>query len=393
MRIWSAVRSPHEARRWSTKMRRPDLHLGSDRTAYARSVHPFDGRCATDRDQYVLGIAAPRDVPLHACFNIFCYSSGSSETTTERQACRPPRPTRPRSDPRPAIRNRPRNQALSGHHGAGVRALAFALGVLFSFAGSASARTTDAFHSRALDSSLHYLVQLPSGYATSGLRYPVVYFLHGLPAGPTAYEGVSWAGSALAGEGKPAILVVPQGTRKQGGDPEYHDWGPGNNWETALAVELPRWIDAHYRTIASRRGRAIVGVSAGGYGAASLGLSHPAVFSVVESWSGYFEPTDPTGTQILDLGSATANAAASVHDQARALARQFRNYPTFFGFYVGRSDPTFLDENIELNRELEAADVPHVYAVYPGVHSTALWRAEAPYWLRMALNHLAPATG
>lgn len=273
-----------------------------------------------------------------------------------------------------------------------MRAFALALVLAFTFAGPASARTTDAFHSRALDSQLHYLVQLPPGYATSGQRYPVVYFLHGLPAGPTAYEGMSWVGSALAREAKAAILVVPQGTRKQGDDPEYHDWGPGHDWATALAVELPRWIDTHYRTIANRRGRAIVGVSAGGYGAASLGLSHPAEFSVVESWSGYFEPTDPTGTQILDLGSASANAAASVHDQAQALARQFRRYPTFLGFYVGRSDRTFLDENILLNRELEAAGVPHVYAIYPGVHSAVLWRTEAPYWLWMALNHLAPAT-
>ncbi len=274
-----------------------------------------------------------------------------------------------------------------------MRALAIALAVLVLTAGGASAQTTDAFHSHALDGELHYLIQLPAGYATSGMRYPVVYFLHGLPAEPTSYEGVTWVGRALAREGKPAILVVPQGTRKPGGDPEYHDWGPGHNWATALALELPKWIDAHYRTIANRKGRAIIGVSAGGYGAASLGLDHPSQFSVIESWSGYFEPTDPTGTRVLDLGSEQANHAASVHAQASAFAQQFKTYPTFFGFYVGRSDPTFVEENVELNRELDAARVPHVYATYPGAHSTSLWTREAPYWLQMALNHLAPATG
>lgn len=249
--------------------------------------------------------------------------------------------------------------------------------------------STNAFHSRALDSALHYLIQLPSGYATSSVRYPVVYFLHGLPAGPMSYQGVAWVGRALAEEGKPAILVVPQGTRRRNGDPEYHDWGPGHNWATALAVELPHWIDAHYRTIATRAGRGIIGVSAGGYGAASLGLGHPAEFSVVESWSGYFEPTDPTGTRILDLGSKDANDAASVYAQAGSLAHQFRRYPTFFGFYVGRGDPTFLTENVELNRELSEARVPHLYESYAGGHSSALWSAQAPRWLALALQRLA----
>jgi len=282
----------------------------------------------------------------------------------------------------------------------GARAISTALGIAaLALLGAVPAAgapmrahtATASFPSRALGSVVHYLIQLPPGYATSGERYPVVYFLHGLPAGPTTYQGVSWVGNVLAAEPKPAIFVVPQGTRRHDGDPEYLDWGPGRNWATALAVELPRWIDSHYRTIASRAGRAIVGVSAGGYGAASLGLGHPAEFAAIESWSGYFAPTDPTGSQVLDLGSRTANEAASLHKQAAHLARQFREYPTFFGFYVGRSDPTFVDENVELNRELEAARVPHVYALYPGGHSTALWAAQAHYWLAMALNHLAAA--
>ena len=55
-------------------------------------------------------------------------------------------------------------------------------------------------------------------------------------------------------------------------------------------------------------GRALVGLSAGGYGAVMLALHHLAAFSVVESWSGYFHPTDPAGQHALDLGSSRANA-------------------------------------------------------------------------------------
>ncbi len=257
---------------------------------------------------------------------------------------------------------------------------------------AAATTTADVvFHSRALDSSLHFLLQLPDGYDQTDLRYPVVYFLHGLPAGPTSYRSVAWVENALDRAGRPALLVVPQGTRQVGGDPEYHDWGPGRNWATALGVELPAYVDAHYRTIANRSGRAIVGISAGGYGAASIGLGHPSRFSVVESWSGYFEPTDPTGTKVLDLGSRDADEAANVHALANRLRGQFRRYPTLLAFYVGRSDPTFVGENEQLHRELNAAHVPHDFDVYPGGHTFALWRAHARAWLALALRRLAPA--
>jgi len=254
---------------------------------------------------------------------------------------------------------------------------------------SAPVEIDTAFTSHALDARLHLLVVLPPGYATSGLRYPVVYFLHGLPAGPTDYRGVAWVASALQGTGRQAIVVFPQGTRRPQGDPEYHDWGPGRNWETALATELPRWVDRTYRTIASRRGRAVIGLSAGGYGAAILDAHHPGEYAVMESWSGYFRPTDPTGANTLDLGSEAENANASVFDQVPRLKAAFGRAPTFFAFYVGSSDPTFVPDNVTLDQRLTAAHVYHVFDLYPGGHDNALWQAHAVRWLGMALNHLA----
>lgn len=255
---------------------------------------------------------------------------------------------------------------------------------------ASTAQMKDAtFRSVALGSRIHFLIGLPQGYETSGKRYPVVYFLHGLPADPTSYQGLTWLEDALRQTGRRAILVIPQGTKQSNGDPEWHDWGPARNWATAIGWELPAYVDAHYRTIANRRGRALVGMSAGGYGASSIGLTHPNRFSVVESWSGYFEPTDPTGTHVLDLGSAAANDAASIHRQAKALAVQFRRHPTFFAFYVGLEDPTFVQENIELDSELQSAGVAHVFHAYPGGHDTSLWQGHAATWLAMALDHLA----
>lgn len=255
--------------------------------------------------------------------------------------------------------------------------------------GPAAESLTTSFWSTSLHSRLHFLVHLPAGYATSGRRYPVVYFLHGLPAGPTSYQSVSWVAAALDQTGLPAILIVPQGTQTTSGDPEYHDWGPGRNWETALAVELPQYVDAHFRTIRSRFGRAIVGVSAGGYGATVLGLHHPATFAAIESWSGYFRPTDPTGQETLDVGTDAENADASVHMLVPGLAGQLRSFPTLLAFYVGRGDPTFVPDNAQLNRELTAAGIPHLFELYPGVHTVSLWEKHATAWLALALHRLS----
>ena len=230
---------------------------------------------------------------------------------------------------------------------------------------------------------MHARVVLPAGYDSHPTRrYPVVYFLHGLPATGTSYQGNDWLLDALASAGQ-AILVIPQGARDSDSDPEYLDWGQGRNWATYIGTEVPRYVDAHFRTIRSRVGRAIVGISAGGYGATVIGLNHLGRFAVIESWSGYFHPTDPTGTQALDHGprSVAHRLVPQLHDDPRSA---------FVAFYVGRGDTLFRDENVQLAQELTEAHVPHLFELYRGGHETALWQRHAVDWLRLALRHLAP---
>src|SRR5581483_3391708 len=86
-------------------------------------------------------------------------------------------------------------------------------------------RLDERVHSRALADTMHALVVLPPGYwHHPERRYPVVYFLHGLPAGSASYRDQAWLGQTVARTG-PAILVVPQGARDGDSDPEYLDWG------------------------------------------------------------------------------------------------------------------------------------------------------------------------
>jgi enterochelin esterase-like enzyme len=243
----------------------------------------------------------------------------------------------------------------------------------------------ETIRSVALSGRVHARVVLPPGYSDSKKHYPVVYFLHGLPANAAAYRGNDWLIDELERAG-PAILVIPQGARVGDTDPEYLNWGAGRNWETYVATEVPRYVDAHFRTINSRSGRALVGVSAGGYGAMILGLHHLGEFSVIESWSGYFHPTDPTGTVSL-----SREPAASAQNLVGDLRSDERQEPTFIGFYVGRGDTRFRADNQRFDAQLTAAHVPHTFAVYPGAHTTALWEAHGTAWLQLALRHLAAA--
>ncbi len=250
------------------------------------------------------------------------------------------------------------------------------------------------FYSPAVKGTLHYQIALPPGYATSAKRYSVLYLLHGLPSSAEAYKGVAGYAGRLAATNDPAIVVGAQGARPGDTDPEWHNWGPGRDWDTATQHDLVSYIDHHYRTIAKRSGRGIIGISAGGYGATLIAIHHPATYQVIESWSGYFVITDPDGRP-LDLGSVEANADASAHANVPKLKREFARYgKTFFGFYIGTDDAytDFIADNKRLDRELTAAGIPHVFALYPGAHTGSFWRTHQDQWLDGAVDRLDPPT-
>lgn len=248
------------------------------------------------------------------------------------------------------------------------------------------------YRSTALRGSEHVAIYLPGRYRGSRQRYPVIYFLHGLPGDATGYKGarLSRLGRSVDRSGRQAIVVGIQGARRGDSDPEWHDWGPGRNWETAAASEVVHYVDRHYRTVAKRSGRALIGLSAGGYGAAIIGFHHPGTYSVVESWSGYFHPTTPDGSGPQDVGGDRANRLASVHSYARKALGIYTRLPTFLGFYVGDRDSRFRSENEQFDRELRRYRVPHVFAVYPGTHSGAFWDEHEDDWIATAVNHLRP---
>ena len=256
-------------------------------------------------------------------------------------------------------------------------------------AATAPARTLSiTCRSPALGGSLPAQVFLPAGYSARGRRYPVVYFLHGLPGNPTSYTKNAFVAQSLVSAGQRAIVVAPQGARNANDDREYLDWSATENWPRTISRDLTSCVDSRFRTIPERTGRALVGLSAGGYGAANIALRNLKTFAAVESWSGYFVATDPSGNHVLKLPTPAAQRAATVPD-GPALAEQLARWPTFIGFYAGRSDQRFLDMNEAFDKALRKAGVAHVFQTYTGGHTATLWESQAPDWLGMALMYLA----
>lgn len=241
----------------------------------------------------------------------------------------------------------------------------------------------DSFASKGLQSRLSFAVYLPPGYDASTTHYPVIYYLHGLPANAQAFTSFRYVVNALELAGRQAIVVAPQGAHSGDTDAEYLDWSAGREWETAIAVELPRVVDDRYRTLARRSARAILGVSAGGYGATVIGLHHLGEYGAIESWSGYFHPTDPSGTHVL-LREPEATPLTLVPMLRATMSHE----PTFLGFYVGVSDARFRADNVLFARTLSRASVPFTFRMYPGGHQQSLWSAQAPAWLGLALDRL-----
>jgi enterochelin esterase-like enzyme len=235
-------------------------------------------------------------------------------------------------------------------------------------------------------------VYLPPGYDTHPLEhYPVIYFLHGFPGVPNAFlltvrVGVVEDELYAQGLAQPAILVMPFGSTSQFVDKEWANGvHRGEGWSTFVSRDLVHAIDATYRTIPSRDGRAIVGLSEGGYGAINIALHNPREFAVVESWSGYERA--PSDHSIF--GRRLQNVAANTPlDFLPSVAPALRRAHTYFWFYTGRDDP-LRKQNIGFAAELTRLHIPHEYFEVPGGHNWALWRREAERSMRAALRRLA----
>lgn len=243
--------------------------------------------------------------------------------------------------------------------------------------------TTEEFSSPTLERTWKYNVYLPAGYESSSLEYPVVYLLHGSNGNESSWdEGIRALDELIqAGEIPPAIAIAPASG--------YSWWVDTlESFETATIQDLIPHVDATYRTIEDREGRAIAGFSMGGYGALRYALAYPEVFGAATLLSPALYDQQPPP----DSSARTTGAFGDPYDPE--LWTEL-NYPATLASYqskglevpifiaVGNDDwnePAGWEYNVEyqsvllferLNKE---AGSPAELRVVNGGHDWEIWK-------------------
>ncbi|MDX6649267.1 MAG: hypothetical protein QOJ97_1218 [Solirubrobacteraceae bacterium] len=237
------------------------------------------------------------------------------------------------------------------------------------------------FWSRALRAKERAVVYLPPGYArAAGRRYPLIVFLHGVPGQPEDFvtEGFVARMDALVAARRvaPFVAVFPAGSAQPADDNEWADSAkaPAERWETYVAQDVLAFAERSYRLTSGPAGRAVAGMSMGGFGAMNIALHNRDAFAAVASWSGYFNANTP---DVHDPDTAEGRAYSPLHYASRLVVPLSASHPAL-SFYVGAGD-RFAAENAAFDRELTRLGVPHAYRVIAGAgHDWSLWVSQVP---------------
>lgn len=163
------------------------------------------------------------------------------------------------------------------------------------------------------------IVFLPPSYATQkNRRYPVVYALHGYSIGAEQWTNEIHVPQTIEGafaQGAQEMIVVLPDSKTMHNGSMYSSSATTGDFEQFIAHDLVGYIDAHYRTIAKRTSRGLVGHSMGGYGASRIGMKHSDVFGSLYIMSPCClspmgaRPTDPAAEKALEAVKTPADSA------------------------------------------------------------------------------------
>ena len=276
---------------------------------------------------------------------------------------------------------------MKPHH-YGLRNLYFLLFIFLSHPSHAQSRTDcNVINSRILKQAVHYCVQLPPGYDAKGSpshRYPVLYFLHGLGQNEqTLFSTGGWSViEDLRRQHKidDFLVVAPEGKRS------FYINSPGDSFRYSdfFLQEFIPYVESKFRVRPGRKGRAITGVSMGGYGALRFAFAHPEMFSAVSAQSAALITQTPqelsaarhSGTPLTRLMGPAFGEPINLphwqHNSVFVLARKnqsgLKNLAIYFN--CGQQDDFgFEDGAAGLHRQLQSEGVKHEYHSYPGDHS------------------------
>lgn len=253
------------------------------------------------------------------------------------------------------------------------------------------------FTTPALDGDTRVRVLLPRGYSENeSRRYPVLYLYHGSFDDEKAWTEKGDAEALTADY--PFLVVMPDA----GAGGYYTDWynfGAGGPpmWETYHIDQLLPWIDANFRTLGTREGRATLGLSMGGFGAIAYAAKHPDLFVSASSLSGALDTNEPADLgqpdqSVLDAGIPFATWGVRASEELRwrqqnpwDLAENLRGLHLVLrtgnglpGEGYSSVDPIEIllhKESTNFHDKLDTLGIPHLWDDYgAGGHSWEYWQ-------------------
>lgn len=245
------------------------------------------------------------------------------------------------------------------------------------------------FQSRILKRAVRYCVQVPGSYdkkdpTGQAARYPVLYYLHGLGDNEQSFSRTGgWTLiEDLRAHGKVGefLIVAPEG-----GATFYINSADGKQrYSDFFLREFMPYIEGKYRVMPGREGRAITGISMGGYGAFRFAFAYPDLFSAISAQSAALIRESPEQlNEMAQSRSPAAEALAPLLGDPINIARWKANDPFALAgknkvalkkmaiyFNCGQSDDYGFDAGAAaLDKQLTAEGIPHEYHPYPGGHS------------------------
>jgi enterochelin esterase family protein len=218
-------------------------------------------------------------------------------------------------------------------------------------------------------------VYTPAGYETSNKRYPVFYLLHGMGGDEEAWLTQGRTAQILdnliaQGKAEPMIVVMTNGNVSQEAAPGETSAGfvpPSMNLPKTMEgsfestfMEVVKFIDTNYRTITKKQGRAIAGLSMGGFHSKFISLNNPDTFNYIGLFSAALGVTDPSISPIY------------MNEDAK-LKTQFTKAPALYWIGIGKTDFLYA-ANKAYREKLDGMGYKYQYLETDGGHIWRNWR-------------------
>jgi len=226
------------------------------------------------------------------------------------------------------------------------------------------------YNSPSLGMDRRLTVYTPAGYEKSTQKYPVLYLLHGMGGDEEAWIALGRTSQILdnliaLGKAKPMLVVMPNGNVIQEAAPGESSLGfykptmqvpntmDGRYEETFM--DIISFVESNYNVITSKSGRAIAGLSMGGYHSLHISRYYPDTFDYIGLFSAAILPDTKIISKVYDKFDET-------------LKRQMTNGFKLYWIGIGKTDFLF-KYNEEYRKKLDAIKMPYEYRESEGGHT------------------------